>query len=226
MTTENHRSLFYADVMTIEDISAVMAIEKMAFPIPWPEQAYRHEILENPNGHFVVVRLRQASAPAHDKNHGAGARSLIQRLVGRPVATAPAPLPVIGFAGLWMFADEGHISTIASRTEWRGRGVGELLLVTLLRQAQRRKAIFTTLEVRVSNGVAQNLYLKYGFAEVGRRKRYYQDNGEDALIMTVENFTQPAYHAQLDALAAKLQARIEGSDEKSEVRSQRSDARG
>jgi len=46
--------------MTIEDISAVMVIEKTAFPIPWPEQAYRHEILDNPNGYFIVARLRPA----------------------------------------------------------------------------------------------------------------------------------------------------------------------
>jgi len=195
--------------MTLEDIPAVMAIEKAAFPIPWPEQAYRHEILENSNGHFVVVRLHHAHTPSHDKNYGSGARSLIQRLIGRPVSTPPAPLQVIGFAGLWMFVDEGHISTIASRTDWRGRGVGELLLVTLLRQAQLRQAIFATLEVRVSNTVAQNLYRKYGFVEVGRRKRYYQDNGEDALIMTVENFMQPAYHAQLDALEKALGKRLE-----------------
>ena len=186
--------------MTIEDISAVMVIEKTAFPIPWPEQAYRHEILDNPNGYFIVARLRSAGAP----------RNLFQRLAGRAVS-APAPRAIIGFAGLWMFVDEGHVSTIASHTEWRGQGVGELLLVTLLREAQRRKAIFATLEVRVNNAVAQNLYRKYGFTEVGRRKRYYQDNGEDALIMTVENFTQPAYHMQLDVLEKALWKRLEAA---------------
>ena len=195
--------------MTIADISAVMVIEKTAFPIPWPEQAYRHEILNNPNGYFIVVRLRSPGPSPTELRDASSARNLLQRLVGKP-AIASEPGAIIGFAGLWMLVDEGHISTIASHTEWRGQGVGELLLVTLLREAQRRKAIFATLEVRVTNSVAQNLYRKYGFTEVGRRKRYYQDNGEDALIMTVENFTQPAYHAQLDALDNALRKRLEG----------------
>lgn len=186
--------------MTIEDISAVMAIEKTAFPIPWPEQAYRHEVLDNPNGYFIVACLRSTEPPNEP-------RHLLQRLVSRLPSHAPAR-PIIGFAGLWMFVDEGHISTIASHTEWRGHGIGELLLVTLLREAQRRKAIMATLEVRVSNSVAQNLYSKYGFTEVGRRKRYYQDNGEDALIMTVENFTTPVYQAKFDALEAALWQRL------------------
>lgn len=205
MTTENHHVPFYADVMTLDDIPEVMAIEKTAFPMPWPELAYRHEILENPNGYFAVVRAQMPGAPAHDRRNDSAGRSLIERLVGRSVASLRK---VIGFAGLWMLVDEGHVSTIATHNEWRGRGVGELLLVTLLREAQRRKAIFATLEVRVSNSVARRLYIKYGFTEVGRRKRYYQDNGEDALIMTVQNFTQPEYHAQLDALEHQLRARI------------------
>jgi ribosomal-protein-alanine N-acetyltransferase len=194
--------------MTLEDIPAVMAIEKTAFPIPWSQQAYRHEILDNPNGYFVVVRLRSAGVHANEPGNGTAPHNLLQRLVGRAATSSPQRT-IIGFAGLWMFVDEGHISTIASHIEWRGRRVGELLLVTLLREAQRRKAIFATLEVRVSNTVAQYLYRKYGFTEVGLRKRYYQDNGEDALIMTVENFTQPAYHAQLDVLEKALWQRLE-----------------
>ncbi|MCL4507345.1 MAG: ribosomal-protein-alanine N-acetyltransferase, partial [Chloroflexi bacterium] len=77
-----------------------------------------------------------------------------------------------------------------------------------LREAQRRSAIFATLEVRVSNTVAQNLYRKYGFSEIGRRKRYYRDNDEDALIMTVENFVEPEYRAQLDALERALREKL------------------
>ena len=199
--------------MTLDDIPAVMAIEKTAFPLPWPEQAYRHELLENQNSYFIVVRLTQSRDGVNEaKTKGASSSlpslsslTLLQRLAARPVQPVR---PVIGFAGLWMLVDEGHISTIASHVDWRGRGVGELLLVSLLREAQRRSAAFATLEVRVSNRVAQNLYAKYDFVEVGRRKRYYRDNNEDALIMTVENFRQPAYLAKLDALEQALFARL------------------
>lgn len=109
---------------------------------------------------------------------------------------------------MWMFVDEAHVSTIASHPAWRGRGVGELLLLSLMREAERRAAIFVTLEVRVSNTVAQNLYLKYGFEEVGLRKRYYRDNGEDALIMTVQHFQRPEYKQRLADLEQTLRRRL------------------
>ena len=210
MATDIQEALFYADEMTLEDIPAVMFIEKTSFPVPWPEQAYRHEILENRNGYFIVIRLRQ-SGDAVGPTQRPGSRNLLERLVSRQAR--PSVQPIIGFAGLWMFVDEGHISTIASHRDWRGRGVGELLLVTLLREAQRRSDIFATLEVRVSNTVAQNLYRKYGFTEVGRRKRYYRDNDEDALIMTVENFVEPEYRAQLDQLEQALRERLARQEE-------------
>jgi ribosomal-protein-alanine N-acetyltransferase len=193
--------------MTLDDIPEVMAIEKTAFPIPWPEKAYRHELLDNPNAYFIVVRLTQLADSIASAGADVAARSqtFLQRLLTR----SPRPvLPVIGFAGLWMIVDEGHVSTIASHVAWRGWGVGELLLVSLLREAQRRNALTATLEVRVTNYVAQNLYAKYGFVEVGRRKRYYRDNNEDALIMTVQNFSRPAYRDRLDALEAALYARL------------------
>jgi ribosomal-protein-alanine N-acetyltransferase len=92
---------------------------------------------------------------------------------------------VIGYAGYWMLADECHISTIATHPDWRGRGLGELLLLNLLFLANDQAAHLATLEVRQSNQAAQTLYHKYQFAVVGKRRRYYKDTGEDALIMTV-----------------------------------------
>lgn len=202
---------FSVEIMTLEDIPAVMAIEKTSFPIPWPEQAYRHELLENQNSYFIVARRKQAGNGLADGGMRRRA-TWLQRLAWRPARLMTSAKPVIGFAGLWMFVDEGHISTIASHVDWRGRGVGELLLLSLLREAQRRNACLATLEVRVSNQVAQNLYTKYGFTEVGRRKHYYRDNNEDALIMTVVNFTSPIYKAQLDALERALRERLEIGD--------------
>lgn len=201
--------------MTLEDIPAVMAIEKTAFPMPWPEQAYRHELLENQNAYFIVVRFREpgnGNGPANGSGRIISHMTFLQRLALRP-ARPVTPRPIIGFAGLWMFVDEGHISTIASHVDWRGHGVGELLLLSMLREGQRRNAAFATLEVRVSNRVAQNLYTKYGFTEVGRRKHYYRDNNEDALIMTVQNFQEPIYKAQLDALERALSERLSGRNE-------------
>ena len=93
---------------------------------------------------------------------------------------------VIGYAGFWLMGDECHISTIATHPDWRGRGLGELLLLNMLFLANEQAAQMVTLEVRQSNLTAQALYHKYQFAIVGERRRYYKDTGEDALIMTQE----------------------------------------
>jgi ribosomal-protein-alanine N-acetyltransferase len=183
--------------MLLDDIGAVMEIEKTAFPRPWPEKAYRYELTENPNAYFVVARMLNAPAPPARRNW------LVQWL--KPaIATAAPVTKLVGFAGMWMYVDEAHIATIATHTAWRGRRIGERILINLVREAQRREASLVTLEVRISNTVAQNLYLKYGFEEVGRRKGYYQDNLEDALLMTVTNFTTDAYRRRLDELEAAL----------------------
>lgn len=92
---------------------------------------------------------------------------------------------IIGFAGFWLIADEIHVSTIATHPNWRGRGLGELLLLNLLFQSYTLPANMVTLEVRRSNETAQSLYSKYQFEVVGTRPRYYRDTGEDAILMTM-----------------------------------------
>ncbi len=114
---------------------------------------------------------------------------------------------VVGYGCLWLIVDEAHVSTLASSPVWRGRGLGELLLLTLLHEAIVLDAVMATLEVRVSNEVAQALYTKYEFRVVGRRKRYYTDNQEDALLMTVEPLDE-AYQANLARLQEALFARL------------------
>jgi ribosomal-protein-alanine N-acetyltransferase len=91
---------------------------------------------------------------------------------------------ILGYAGAWFIIDEAHITTVASHPELRGLGLGELLITHLYGEAFKRGMELLTLEVRVSNFVAQNLYYKYGFYLSGRRPRYYQDTGEDALLLT------------------------------------------
>jgi ribosomal-protein-alanine N-acetyltransferase len=93
---------------------------------------------------------------------------------------------VIGLLGYWFIIDECHISTVAVRPEWRRRGVGQSLLSYALTQGVKQGALMATLEVRLSNAAAIDLYQKFGFKIVGQRKHYYRDNGEDALIMTAE----------------------------------------
>lgn len=90
---------------------------------------------------------------------------------------------VIGYAGMWLILDEGHITNIAVHPEYRGIGAGKLLLEALIEICRIESINSITLEVRKSNIVAQSLYKKYGFVEEGIRKEYYGDNREDAIIM-------------------------------------------
>jgi len=90
---------------------------------------------------------------------------------------------IVGYAGMWVVMDEAHITTIAVDPPSRGQGIGERLLIALIEKAAERGARWLQLEVRRSNTAAQNLYRKYGFRDVGVRRHYYSDNGEDALVM-------------------------------------------
>ena len=94
---------------------------------------------------------------------------------------------IIGFAGAWIILDESHITNIAVLKDERGQGVGRQLTHGLLQYLSNLGAAYATLEVRKSNEVAQNLYKSLGFIKLGVRKRYYEDNGEDALIMVCDH---------------------------------------
>jgi len=90
---------------------------------------------------------------------------------------------VIGYTGMWMVLDEGHITNVAVQPQWRNQNVGFMLMRELMRTAIRKGLTKMTLEVRPSNRPAISLYEKLGFKEYGKRKKYYTDNNEDAIIM-------------------------------------------
>ncbi len=96
--------------------------------------------------------------------------------------TAERDGKVIGYAGAWIVLDEAHITNVAVEKEWRGRGIGRMLTAALLQYASNLGVVYATLEVRKSNETAKRLYQSLGFEYVGVRKRYYEDNGEDALL--------------------------------------------
>lgn len=89
----------------------------------------------------------------------------------------------VGYMGMWILADEGHITNVAVGKSYRGKGIGAALVEDFIHTAEEKDLAFLTLEVRVSNKAAIALYEKYGFLEVGRRKKYYE-NTEDAILMT------------------------------------------
>lgn len=168
--------------MQLSDIPQVLEIDRLSFPLPWSASSYRHELTDNPAAYFLVaLETRPPAWPA------------------RWLWWRAAPRAVVGYVGCWLIVDEVHISTIAVHPQQRGRGLGEQLLQAVFRRAAETQMALVTLEVREGNLIAQNLYRKYNFDVVGRRKRYYRDNHEDALLMTAYLNRAPENSVTLEA---------------------------
>lgn len=90
---------------------------------------------------------------------------------------------LVAYAGIWLIVGEVHITNIAVDPDYRGRGISNYLMERMIDEARSMNCFAMTLEVRVGNFTAQNLYKKYGFKEAGIRPKYYADSGEDAIIM-------------------------------------------
>lgn len=112
---------------------------------------------------------------------------------------------VIGYGGLMVSLQDGHITTLTVSSFWRRRKIATRLLLKLAKEAINSGACNLTLEVRVSNKAAQNLYYQFGFAPAGIRPNYYSGNKEDALIMWAEDIDTTAYHNRI----GKIQTSIE-----------------
>jgi ribosomal-protein-alanine N-acetyltransferase len=204
---EQHSLPFVVEPMLLEDIPQVVEIERVAFPSPWPARAYRYEVTQNRLAHYFVARPRlpQTLDPGPEKEE----MGLLRRIHTWAQAGQDNSRPVVGYCGFWIAAQEAHVSTIAVDPKYRGQGVGQLLLATAIERALELDATLMSLEVRVSNVVAQNLYRKYGFEVVGRRPRYYSDNREDALIMTADHIVSPPYQRLFHERRKQLWSRLE-----------------
>ena len=178
---------YRARKMESGDIEAVKEIDRQCFPSMLPPTSYKTELI-NPMAHYFV---------AWDDSTDACAGEAMQPF---------SPL-VLGFTGLWLMAGEAHVINLAVRPEYRRRGLGEFLLAGLVETAAGLKAGLITLEVRVSNTAARTLYGRYGFTERGLRKRYYVDNREDALIMTLDALCAPECRRMLDDLKGEYRLR-------------------
>lgn len=167
--------------MTLPDLPGVREVDRLSFPTPTRASLFEHELAQNEMAHYQVLGVGEENGRNEQ---------------------------IIGFAGFWLIADEIHIISIATHPQWRKRGLGELLLLSLLFEAYSHPANMVTLEVRRSNSVAQALYRKYQFEEVGLRPRYYRDTGEDALLMTMSSLNA-RYRTFLEEKQALLFMRLQ-----------------
>lgn len=154
--------------MTIEDVEQVCAIDRLSFSLPWSERSYRFEILENSHACNWIAEIEVDDCRI-----------------------------VVGMIVIWVILDEAHVATIATHPNYRQRGIARRLLAKGLLAAYQRGARQAYLEVRRSNLTAQTLYQAFGFDLVGERLKYYKDNNEDALLMTLSRL-QPG---ELERLA-------------------------
>jgi len=140
--------------MTKHDIDGVIAIEILAFKMPWPRSAFEEELGNNELAFYLVLT---------DENNKLA--------------------PIIGYVGMWKIIDEAHVTNVAIAPKYQNQGWGSILLAELIWQAKEMGADKMTLEVRESNNAARHLYEKFNFKVEGVRKGYYSDTNENALIM-------------------------------------------
>jgi ribosomal-protein-alanine N-acetyltransferase len=111
---------------------------------------------------------------------------------------------VVGYCGLMVTADDGHVTTLAVDPAWHRRKIASRLLVTLAREAIRRGVTGLTLEVRMGNRAAQELYRAFGFRPAGVRRKYYVETNEDALVMWADDVDSDDYAERLAAIEASI----------------------
>ncbi|MDQ6692682.1 MAG: ribosomal protein S18-alanine N-acetyltransferase [Candidatus Dormibacteraeota bacterium] len=117
---------------------------------------------------------------------------------------------VIGYGGMWRMYDEAHVTTIGVRREEQRGGFGRIVFAALIQAAYDLGAKWITLEVRTSNLHAQRMYESFGFKVIGRRRGYYTDNGEDAIVMWSDSIYSPRFRTAFEENLARIDASVVG----------------
>lgn len=208
---------FFIEPMRFDDINEVSRVERRCFSNPWPTAAYRRELRHPDHNYYIVLRGSDAkSIQTRERfvdefaDNWRNLRALGLLSFRKQQSPAPGTQPIAGFAGMWQLYDEAHITTIAIDAPYRGRGLGEALLLRMLDESVRRGANMLTLEARVSNEGAIKLYEKYGFRVHGIRPSYYSDNGEDAYVMWSPSLRDDGYLVEVAEHRRLLIERLTG----------------
>jgi ribosomal-protein-alanine N-acetyltransferase len=170
--------------MTMQDLSQVIAIDRLSFDPAWSVHSYEYEVEESNYSHMVV--LDQITPPGEYPVPNWWLRlksAFTSHPNGAQIDAAGARHEIVAYGGLWNIMGEAHISTIAVHPDRRGHGYGEVVLAGMIHRAINLRAAYAVLEVRVSNITAQNLYHKYEFQSVDTKRNYYRNNHEDAYDM-------------------------------------------
>lgn len=147
--------------MSMDDVPDICALDHRSFSLPWTENSFKYEISENKLSIPLVAEI-----------------------------DTPAGKSIIGFIVVWIIVDEAHIGTIAVDESYQNMGIAQKLIAEAFRKARRSGTVIGYLEVRAGNMPARHLYEKLGFEVDGVRKGYYQDNHEDAILMSLRDLSR------------------------------------
>ncbi len=180
------------ELMRETDVSTVQEIEREIFATPWPRNAYYRELASRASAHYVVLRQETEFEPPP------------------PHRSADFDNSIIGYGGMWRMYDEAHVTTIGVRHDLHHRGYGRIVFAGLVQAAYDMGAMWITLEVRTTNDNAMRMYESFGFKVIGRRKGYYTDNGEDAIVMWSDSIHSPRFRRAYEANLERIDADVRG----------------
>lgn len=185
--------------LTPAELTEAVELDRLCLGGLWTESGYQREI-ESPNSDLLALRkIIQPSTQAVEQ-------------LEKNIEKNNSQSVLIGLACAWAILDEAHITLLAVEPAYQQQGLGQLLLYTLLVLARQRGLEWATLEVRISNKPAIALYQKFGFKSVGQRPGYYQDNGEDALILWRKGLQRPEFQDCLSQWRQALSNRLKQSN--------------
>jgi ribosomal-protein-alanine N-acetyltransferase len=183
------------ELMREADVNTVQEIEREIFATPWPRNAYYRELASRASAHYVILRhegmVEGIELPKHFRS--------------------PDLDPtIVGYGGMWRMYDEAHVTTIGVRRDLQHHGYGRILFAGLVQASYDMGAKWITLEVRTTNDNAMKMYEAFGFKVIGRRKGYYTDNGEDAIVMWSDSIHSPRFRRAFEANLERIDADVRG----------------
>ena len=203
------------------EVAEAVTLDKICLGGLWKEEAYLREI-DSDKSTLVTLHLSKqfddykisadvfAVDPCKMTGNGAWHQCLHKedRDANGSVKRLRHRSKIIGMGCLWSIVDEAHITLLAIHPDYRRQGLGQLLLFNLLEDALARQLEWATLEVNENNSNALNLYQKYGFLVAGKRKNYYQPQGDDALVLWLKNIQQQEFRSSLTTWQQQLRDRL------------------
>ncbi|MEC4983169.1 MAG: ribosomal protein S18-alanine N-acetyltransferase [Oscillatoria sp. PMC 1068.18] len=174
--------------LTAARLPAVVELDKLCLGGLWTLAGYERE-LASPNSELLVISVPAISQTSQHQNE-----------------------QIVGIGCYWQILEEAHLTILAVHPDYQGLGFGKLLLCALLADAVQRGLERATLEVRASNTVALSLYKKFGFTEAGRRRGYYKDTNEDALILWRSGLAYPEFTVELAQWKQEIEACLQSNN--------------